>query len=177
MMVDSVFGDKPETILRQHPKKSAKALNHVLLGTYLEIINREGDWLLVKTRRSGPGGWVHKNDVRSDEGLKVFYVDVGQGDAALIEYPGGILLIDGGPTNKFHSFLKDRYKPLLDKGKKVHIAAVVVSHPDADHYVGVTNLLKDDRFSFGKIFHNGIIRYSPCSLGNTSISVGSFSKT
>jgi hypothetical protein len=41
----------------------------------------------------------------------------------------------------------------------VHIDAVVMSHPDLDHYAGLTPILKDLRFTFGNIFHNGIVRY------------------
>jgi beta-lactamase superfamily II metal-dependent hydrolase len=159
-----VYGDKPETILREQPSKGAPPINHVLLGTYLEVLEEEGDWLLVATRRSDPGGWVHRDDVRDDPGLKIFYVDVGQGDGALIEYPGGTMLIDGGPTAKFHSFLKHRYHPLITSGTTIHIDALVVSHPDSDHYAGFTSLLGDDNFSFGKIFHNGIKRYSGSNL-------------
>jgi beta-lactamase superfamily II metal-dependent hydrolase len=159
-----VYGDKPETILRKHPAKKASAINHVLLGTYLEVLDEEGDWYLVATRRSGPGGWVHRDDVRDDPCLKVFFVDVAQGDGALIEYPGGIMLIDGGPTAKFHAFLRHRYQPLIKSGTTIHIDSLVISHPDADHYTGFINLLADESFSFGKIYHNGIKRYSGTNL-------------
>ena len=37
-----VFADKPETVLRKSPKKSAKAVNHVLLGTWLKVVDEDG---------------------------------------------------------------------------------------------------------------------------------------
>lgn len=163
-MPEFVYGNKPETILRQRPSSRAPATNHVLMGTYLRVIEEADGWYLVKTRRSGPGGWVNRSDVRSDPGLKIFFVDVSQGDGALIEHPNGILLIDGGPGRQLHSFLKHRYHPLIESGATVHIDTVVISHPDADHYAGFTRLLRDESFSFGKIFHNGIKRYAASNL-------------
>ena len=43
--------------------------------------------------------------------------------------------------------------------RQVEIKAIVVSHPDYDHYNGLTAILKDTRFKVGHIYHNGIIRY------------------
>lgn len=77
--------------------------------------------------------------------LKVFFVDVGQGDAEYIELPNGQnVLIDGGPANK-EGGPADTSHPsddpplahfLLQKGVK-KIDHVVLTHPHADHYVGL----------------------------------------
>lgn len=155
-----VFADKPETIIRKAPSASAKALNHVLLGTWLGVKDESGDFLEVTTRKAGRGGWVHKSDVRDDPVLKLFYVDVGQGDGAIIEHPEGIMVIDGGPNKNLYRFMLHRYSPIFAEGKKVHIGALVMSHPDADHFAGLTHILKDDRFTIGTVFHNGIKRYN-----------------
>jgi beta-lactamase superfamily II metal-dependent hydrolase len=155
-----VFADKPETILREQPNASAKVLNHVLMGTWLKVVDEGGSFFKVETRKAGPGGWVLKNDVRSTPILKIFYVDVGQGDGAIIEYPTGIMLIDGGPNKSMFGFMLHRYGPLFDDGEKVHIDALVMSHPDSDHFTGLTPVLNDQRFTIGTIFHNGIIRYN-----------------
>ena len=80
-----VFGDKPETILFTKPDKNSKKTNHVLMGTYLQVTNEKSGWYEVVTKSAGRGGWVKKSDVRDNPGLKVFYVDVGQGDGAIIE--------------------------------------------------------------------------------------------
>jgi len=154
-----VFADKPETILRQLPKASARILNQVLLGTWLKVVGEDGAYFQVETRRAGPGGWVRKDDVRPTPALKIFYVDVGQGDGAIIEHPDGIMLIDGGPDKSLYRFMLHRYGPILSSGEKVHIDAMVMSHPDVDHYAGLTLVLRDQRFTVGTVFHNGIIRY------------------
>lgn len=77
--------------------------------------------------------------------LKVYFVDVGQGDAEYIELPNGqTVLIDGGPANK-EGGPADTNHPasdpplahfLLQKGIK-QIDHVVLTHPHADHYVGL----------------------------------------
>lgn len=77
--------------------------------------------------------------------LKVYFVDVGQGDAEYIELPNGqTVLIDGGPANK-EGGPADTSHPasdpplahfLLQKGIR-KIDHVVMTHPHADHYVGL----------------------------------------
>ncbi|MDY6986915.1 MAG: MBL fold metallo-hydrolase [Thermodesulfobacteriota bacterium] len=158
-MSDVVYGNKPETILRADHRFSARRTNHVLLGTWLHVLSRHGEWIRVETAGRGPGGWVHSGDVRDTPCLKVFFVDVGQGDGAVVESPNGNLLIDGGPSKDFHAFLRHLYGPTIDSGQKIDFDAVVVSHPDTDHYRGLTRVLNDSDFTFGTIYHNGIIRY------------------
>ena len=171
-MTDVVYGNKPETIIRSDHRNSASVTNQVLLGTWLELKDSHGDWLKVVTAGRGPGGWVHKDDVRDTPCLKIFYVDVGQGDGAIVESPTGNLLIDGGPSKKFHSFLRSLYWPTIKTGKKIHFHAVVMSHPDLDHYRGLTTVLGDPDFTFGKIFHNGIIRYDKSKPGHPAFDLG-----
>ena len=82
---------------------------------------------------------------RGSNALKVYFVDVGQGDAEYIELPNGQnVLIDGGPANK-EGGPADTTHPandpplahfLLQKGIK-RIDHVVLTHPHADHYVGL----------------------------------------
>ncbi len=82
---------------------------------------------------------------KSSNALKVYFVDVGQGDAEYIELPNGQnVLIDGGPANK-EGGPADTSHPandpplahfLLQKGIK-KIDHVVLTHPHADHYVGL----------------------------------------
>ena len=160
-MSDIVYADQPETILYEHPNEKSSPRNHVLLGTWLRVLERQNKWLKVEPRPNrGDGGWVPKNEVRNDPGLKIFFVDVGQGDGAIIESAKGIIVIDGGPNTNFYRFMRHRYKPIIQEQGHVHIDAVVVSHPDDDHFHGITRLIEDDDFTFGTIYHNGIIRYS-----------------
>ncbi len=63
--------------------------------------------------------------------LNVYYVNVGQGDAAYIELPNGHnVLIDGGPSGApITKFLKDKGVTTIDH--------VVLTHPHSDHYAGL----------------------------------------
>lgn len=63
--------------------------------------------------------------------LKVYFISVGQGDAAYFELPdGGNALIDGGPKTEYiRNFLQA-------KGVS-HIDNVVLTHPHSDHYSGL----------------------------------------
>jgi competence protein ComEC len=158
-MPDIVFGNEPETILYSAASKSSRKLNHVLMGTYLIARETDGDWFWVTTRSAGRGGWVHKDEVRDNPGLKAFYVDVGQGNGAIIESPQEIILMDGGPNTKYHHFLRWRYRGLIAENGSVKIKAMVISHPDQDHYQGFTAVLEDPAFEVEAIYHNGIIRY------------------
>lgn len=63
--------------------------------------------------------------------LKVYFISVGQGDAAYFELPnGGNALIDGGPKT---AYIRDF---LTAKGV-THIDNVVLTHPHSDHYSGL----------------------------------------
>lgn len=70
--------------------------------------------------------------------LKIYYLDIGQGDATLIKAPNGNqVLIDGGRTdNKVLKELGGVMNP-LDK----EIDLVVATHPDADHIGGFPEVL------------------------------------
>ncbi len=165
-MPDVVFGNRSETIIRKTARKDGRIVNKVLLGTFLRVIEDHDPWLKVETRNAGTGGFVHRDDIRDTPALKIFFVDVGQGDGAIIEHPDGIMLIDGGPNKNLYKFARRRYRPLIQETGNIHIESLVVSHPDADHFAGLIHMLKDPDFTFGTIFHNGIIRYDDDDLPN-----------
>ncbi len=71
-----------------------------------------------------------------DDTLRVHYMDVGQGSAALIETEGHYMLFDGGPSDassKVVSYLKGLGVEELDY--------CIVSHYDSDHLSGVVGVL------------------------------------
>ena len=139
-------------------------VNRIQLGTYVTVKKTNGDWREVET--AGPGGWMHKDTLGKNMGLKVFYLDVGQGDGALLEVGDLKILIDAGPNNNMHNYLtKWQYTYLIKANSKIHIDYLIVSHFDIDHYKGFIKILKDKLFTFGTICHTGILKF--VSTNNT----------
>lgn len=149
-----------------------KVINKILLGTYVTVISESGDYYQVAT--AGPDGFMKKTDLSNNMGIKIFYLDVGQGDGALLEVGNLRILIDAGPANNMHNYLtKWQYTYLLKAGQPVHIDYVFISHFDLDHYKGFIQILQNEKFTFGTIYHPGILKFAATGnpynsgLGNT----------
>jgi competence protein ComEC len=76
---------------------------------------------------------------RPDAGrLTVTFLDIGQGDAILIEGPEGHrVLVDGGPGEQVIGTALGRNVPFDDR----RIDLVIATHPDADHLGGLPEVL------------------------------------
>lgn len=76
----------------------------------------------------------------SDKRFRIVFCDVGQGDAILIISPSGIVSVyDGGPDESVVACLSN-HLPFWQRT----IALLLVSHPHADHYIGMLSVL--DRY-------------------------------
>lgn len=76
--------------------------------------------------------------------LRVEFLDVGQGDAALIEFPTGEkFLIDAGPKSLTYDAGEKVVAPYLRRRRISALDAIVVSHPHSDHLGGVPYLLRN----------------------------------
>ena len=79
------------------------------------------------------------------ERLRVSFLDVGQGDAILIQTPEGHnVLIDGGPGSKVLEELSDTL-PFLHR----KIDFMILTHPHSDHIEGLVEALK--RYEVGAV--------------------------
>lgn len=76
---------------------------------------------------------VNYSEVDNVRDLKVYFIDIGQGDCIFIELPDGKnMLIDTGEKRNVGKAKIDKY--LRDeKGNKVTIDYCVATHPDSDH--------------------------------------------
>ena len=82
---------------------------------------------------------------------RVTILDVGQGDAILVEGSrGGRLLIDGGPDPDRLLVALDQRIPPWDR----RIDALVLSHPHEDHVAGLALLL--ERYKVARVFEPGM---------------------
>ncbi|MEI6039839.1 MAG: MBL fold metallo-hydrolase [Candidatus Berkelbacteria bacterium] len=86
----------------------------------------------------------------SEKNLKVYFLDVGQGDSQYIKTPdGNDILIDGGPDD---SVLTELGK-VMDFGDR-EISLVVLTHPHADHLNGLVSVLR--RYKVQEIWESGV---------------------
>ncbi len=75
-------------------------------------------------------------------GLTLHFLDVGQGDAAVIRTPGGHwLLIDAGPVTGGADAGRRIVAPFLARHGVGRLSAVIVSHAHADHVGGAAAVL------------------------------------
>jgi competence protein ComEC len=87
----------------------------------------------------------------------VTFLDVGQGDSTVIQFPDGrVMVVDGGRA--FGDFDLGRLvvAPYLWDQRIHHIDYLVASHPQLDHIGGLIFLMK--RFTVGEVWTNGIER-------------------
>ncbi len=86
--------------------------------------------------------------------LKIYFLDVGQGDSIFIEAPNGNqVLVDGGPDN---SVLSELGKVMSFYDRDIDI--VILTHSDADHITGLIEIL--DRYDVKNVVYSDIIRKS-----------------
>jgi len=93
--------------------------------------------------------------------LKVNFVDVQQGDGVVIESPDGkIILVDGGDNQLFARYLAARYRG-TQEGQRKEIDCILVTHGDADHFSGLTEIFESETNSNPKkrLFISSITRF------------------
>jgi competence protein ComEC len=103
--------------------------------------------------------FVWQNAWAAGPKLRVTFFDVGQGDAALLEFPDGHLLIDAGPLQENYDAGDRVIIPFLRSHGIRQLDAVVISHPHADHLGGLPALL--GAIKIKKIFICGLETNSP----------------
>lgn len=94
--------------------------------------------------------WASVAKSPQDNFVHLYILNVGQGDAILIERGEYQILIDGGPDDKVLSEL-GRVMPALDRT----IEQVILTHPHADHLTGLNQVL--DRYAVGTLYTNGVL--------------------
>ncbi len=127
----------------------------VLLGKIIPVLLAlffivDGTWIYLKGQHRGR--------------LTLTAVDVGQGSATLIRFPGGKrLLLDGG------GFFDDTFDvgkyvvaPFLWKERISRIDTIVLTHPHPDHLQGLLFILEN--FNVSEVWTNGEVSDTPSYL-------------
>lgn len=80
---------------------------------------------------------INKNHFKEFGEVKVHIIDIGQGDAILIEGEKDTVLIDGGNKGRGDDILNYLHTNGINK-----LTAVVSTHPDADHVGGLSEIIR-----------------------------------
>jgi len=152
-----------------------------IVKTYLYKDNRKtkvrqvlwGDWLNVDGEE--PDGWLRiiwgpqsddpqtlfipKEHTTETRPLEIIFLDVGQGDCAVLITPERddserIIVIDAGISHNMFDFLRKRFRPYK---KDMQFHAAVITHPDEDHYHGFKSIFGTPKFGFDRVYHNGLV--------------------
>lgn len=93
--------------------------------------------------------------VQHRQEMRVTFIDVGQGDSALVEFPDGkTMLIDGGGNPRGIDPGRAAVAPYLwDRGIR-RIDILVLSHPHPDHAGGLAYMLRN--FKVGQVWEGGV---------------------
>lgn len=166
-----------------HTVKGRERLATLLWGDSVKFVRKSGeDFILDFSTRDWDDdlkkyvwtlrkGYISaKTKFRDEPLMKVRFVDVGQGDAAIVESPAGkIIIIDGGEGQHLRRYMASSWAHVF-RTKALDIAALVVSHGDADHFAGLPDLIGVERapgkpaITVQRVFHNGLVK-GPTSAG------------
>lgn len=99
-----------------------------------------GEGIFNPSILSGKGNIILPYYFDTQNLLEVHFIDIGQGEAIVINFPDGkTMLIDSGTSTKGLSELRQKYLDYLALVTDNDVIEyMIVSHPDADHY----NMLK-----------------------------------
>jgi competence protein ComEC len=84
------------------------------------------------------------------EELKVYFLNVGQGDAILISQGNQQVLIDGGPSEQVLMEKLGQFIPFWDR----KIEVLIATHPDKDHIAGLMAVMKN--YQIGAIINSRV---------------------
>ncbi len=99
-------------------------LRHAILAGLALAVVLDAKWWFDERYRSGD--------------LRVTFLSVGEGDAAVVRFPGArVMVIDGGPAWRDFDLGERVVARYLWARKVMHVDWLALSHPDQDHFGGL----------------------------------------
>jgi len=154
-------GDGKKTYL--YAQDRTKRVQEVLWGDYLHVMREFSDgWLEIDwARRSSTKRrtlYIRKEHTVDRRPLEIIFVDVGQGDGAVLISPERgadecITVIDSGVGGNMRAFLNARFATY----RGFDFDAAILTHPDTDHYAGFLDIFANHNIGFRTVYHNGLI--------------------
>ena len=149
---------------------AGKTLCTLLWGDPLQEIERDGERVKVRARRRS--GWLPASAVGDTGLLEIYVIDVGQGDGVLMRTPHDDAwhMIDAGIRASQQMTRKGaanfvRWKFIDDlQRERVTLRNMILSHPDADHYGGLVDLLSG-ALPDGRSFDIEVQNFWHCGIG------------
>jgi len=122
------------------------------LGTLPQLAYRlPKRWALIPLLVAAALVWLAAIVTPDDGRLEVSFLDVGQGDAILIETPSGQqILVDGGPDPERICLELGEELPSWDKS----LDLLVLTHAEEDHLLGLVEVLT--RYKVGQVLESGL---------------------
>ncbi len=150
--------------------KDGKKVKEVFWGDWLSVTDAsDPDWLKIVW---GPASdapmtrWFRKSHATHQRPLEIIFLDVGQGDGAVLITPErssgagvsgdgeAIIVIDAGKGDEMHRFLNKRFRAYKDLRQ---FRAAILTHPDEDHYGGFRDIFGNPNIGFDCVYQNGLV--------------------
>jgi len=137
-------------------------IHHLLWGDWVKLTGpMQAGKQPVHVR--GTEGYMLEQDLQTERLLEIVFVDVGQGDGALIVTPADErLLVDAGVASNLYRYLRWRFH---FQGGVRKFDAAIITHPDSDHYQGFAAVMREPNIRFKRVYHNGIMEQYGKPLG------------
>ncbi|QDT97336.1 ComEC family competence protein [Gimesia aquarii] len=141
----------------------SKKVRQVLWGDWLTVKRDMGDgWLEIEWAPNSEEPellYIPKEHTTDTRPLEIVFLDVGQGDGAVLITPErgeneAVMVIDSGDSDNMHDFLDKRFKPY---NEQFQFHAAVITHPDQDHYQGFNKIFSSEKFGFDVVYHSGLV--------------------
>ena len=144
--------------------KERKKIANLLFGEWIRTVEKiQDEWKI--NFRGGRGGYIKSGTFDKSRKIEIYFIDVGQGDAILIQTQSDKrILIDGGPDSSANNFITWKYN-LKNSRNEIVFDALVMTHADRDHAKGLIYVLNNPNIKIKAFYHNGIVRFQGQTIG------------